>query len=440
MSPSCERRVQAVLRVMLSHHVTIGLSAAFGLLLISGAVHLLLGPLAAAAAAVGVIVVIPPDQPAPRRGKFWQLLPAALIGTPLFFAVQWLHADPVWLTALLVSATFVTFLGAAWGKRGLPISISAMLAMILSMAVPANAPHQTALSTSLYFAFGAIAYPVYATLANAVLNGRYRVLMLADTLWSMAALMRTHASQFTPSESASAPGSTPLIGHLLGQQAALADQLQSARDLLLESPRTARRQQLAGMLMQILDMRDHLVACEFDLDALRERAGQWPLLNTLRNELQALAGQIDALADALVLARQPVPFDGSGPASGLRGSPSDAKLTSLASITSVTAPATAEAADRLAHGLIGRVGHIQNEVRRLILLARGQAQPDLAVVRVNWQMFISPTAWSWRPFIGLWRWDAPPLRHAIRAALAIATGQAVSLSLPWGTHDYWILL
>ncbi|MGS0756763.1 FUSC family membrane protein [Roseateles sp. GG27B] len=315
ISPSCERRVQAVLRVALSHYVLIGLSAASGLLLISGLVHLLLGPVAAAAAAVGIIVVIPPDQPAPQRGKFWLLLPAALIGTPLFFAVQWLHADPLWLAALLVSATFVAFLGAAWGKRGLPISISAMLAMILSMAVPANAAQQTALSTSLYFALGALAYPFYATLANAVLNGRYRVLVLADTLWSVAALMRTQAVQFTPSAAAGsaglagAAGASPLIGILLRQQAALADQLQSARDILLESPRTPRRLQLAGMLMQLLDMRDHLVACELDLDALREGAGQGPLLNTLRNELQTLAGQIDALADALVVARQPLPFD-----------------------------------------------------------------------------------------------------------------------------------
>jgi uncharacterized membrane protein YccC len=55
-------------------------------------------------------------------------------------------------------------------------------------------------------------------------------------------------------------------------------------------------------------------------------------------------------------------------------------------------------------------------------------------------MFVSPTDWSIKPFMQLWRWDAPPLRHAIRAALAIAVGQAVSLVLPWGTHDYWVLL
>jgi uncharacterized membrane protein YccC len=102
--------------------------------------------------------------------------------------------------------------------------------------------------------------------------------------------------------------------------------------------------------------------------------------------------------------------------------------------------AAAPSPDLLARGLVDRVGHIHDEVKRLIALARGDAAPDLAVVRATWQMFISPTAWSWRPFAGLWRWDAPPLRHAIRAALAIATGQAISLTLPWGTHDYWILL
>ena len=79
---------------------------------------------------------MPPDQPAPRRGKFWQFLPAALIGPPLFFAIQLLHADPLRLGRCWCRPTFVAFLGAAWGRRGLPISISVMFAMIFSMAVP----------------------------------------------------------------------------------------------------------------------------------------------------------------------------------------------------------------------------------------------------------------------------------------------------------------
>jgi uncharacterized membrane protein YccC len=428
-----ESRLRAYLRTALSHYVTIGLSAALGLLLISAAVHLGIGAAAAAAASVGVIVVIPPDQPAPRRGKFWVLVPAALIGTPLFFAVQVLHADPIRLTMLLVPATFVAFLSAAWGKRGLPISISIMFAMIFSMAVPASAAGESALSTTLHFALGAAAYLVYATVANAVLNARYRVLMLADTLFAMARLMRTQAGQFTPAFAADALAASPLIGRLLREQAALADQLQLARDILLESPRTARRQQLAGMLMQVLEMRDHLVACELDLDAVKAHPAQLPQLKALRDELETLADRIDALADALLLGRTPALFELARPQPE-RPKPPDDRATATAVAAATPRP------DLLARGLVDRVGHIHDEVERLIALARGDAEPDLAVVRVTWQMFISPTSWSWRPFAGLWRWDAPPLRHAIRAAAAVAAGQAIAVALPWGTHDYWILL
>ena len=83
---------------------------------------------------------------------------------------------------------------------------------------------------------------------------------------------------------------------------------------------------------------------------------------------------------------------------------------------------------------------MHDEVGRLAALARGERGPDLEVVRTAWQLFVSPTRWTWRPFLSLWRWDAPPLRHAIRAALAIAAGYAVGWALPWGSHEYWILL
>jgi uncharacterized membrane protein YccC len=79
-------------------------------------------------------------------------------------------------------------------------------------------------------------------------------------------------------------------------------------------------------------------------------------------------------------------------------------------------------------------------VAHAVALARGEREPDLPAVRAAWQLFVSPTAWSWRPFMAVWRWDAPPLRHAIRAALAVGSAYALAQALPWGTHEYWILL
>ena len=426
-----ERRRQAAVRIALSHYLTNGLSAALGLLLISGGIHLTLGAFAAAAASVGVVVCIPPDQPAPKRGKFLQLLPAALLGLPLFFAVQVLRAAPISLGLLLVPASFLAFLAAAWGKRGLPIAVSVMFAMVFSMAVPDHANSATTLSTCLYFALGAALYLIWATLANAVLNARYRVQMLADTLLSLANLMRTQAQQFAPDAMPERSEPVPLIGQLLKQQAALADQLQTARDILLESPRTPRRQQLAGMLLHVLDMRDHLLACELDLDTLKSHAGHAPVLMALGEVITAQAGAIERQADALLLGRTPEPFDSHRSA---LASLQESKHESLPDEGDGPAPAM------LALGLANRIGHLDDETLHLIELGRGEIQADVGLVRTHWEMFVSPTAWSWQPIVAMWRWDAPPLRHAIRAALAIGMAYAIGLALPWGTHDYWILL
>ena len=415
------------LRIARSFYVANGLSAALGLLLISGLVHLLFGPEAGSAASVGVLVTIPPDGPAPRRGKFFHLLPAALIGLPLFAAVHALHDRPLALGLLLVPATFFAFLGAAWGKRGLPISVSIMFAMVFSMAVPATTQALSLVQNSAFFAVGAGAYLVYATGANALLNMRYRAQMLADTLFALARLMRAQAGQFLQSDEGLPP---PLIDQLMVQQAALADQLQTARDIVLESPRTPRRQALAGMLVQVLEMRDHLLACELDLDTLKSHSEQAPLLRALGDVLLALADQVDQVADALLARRLPSPFANHRPylATLEPGEPDAVE------------PEGQPSAPVLARGLANRMGNINDQALRLLALARGEALPDLAVVRTAWRMFVSPTTWSLRPALTLWRWDAPPLRHAIRAALAIAAGYLISRTLTWGSHAYWILL
>ena len=436
-------RLRRLLRVALSHYVLNGISVALGLLVISAGVHWWLGAFAASAAAVGVIVSGPPDIPAPRRGKFWQMLPAPVLGTPLFFAVQYWQHDLLALGLLLVPATFFIFLGMAWGKRGAPVAISLMFALVFSLAAGSHgAPEgsasnhlSTALHTTLYFALGALLYLPWSVLANALLNSRYRVQLLSDVLLSLAALMRVQARQFTlPVHSASGGQSSSAhtgahTGVMLLHHAAFADQLQGARDLILEAPGTPRRQQRAAMLVQILEMRDHLLACELDLDTLRAQPEQAAVLASQQAVLQALAAEIERLADALLWRRPPVAF-------------ADMRWR-LQTLSTEPAPQVTPAgfnAPLLARGLADRMGHINDEALRLIALARGDVVPDLAVVRAYWQMFVSPTTWSWQPLRSLWHWDAPPLRHAVRAALAMGVGYAVAVHLPWGTHPYWVLL
>jgi uncharacterized membrane protein YccC len=245
---------------------------------------------------------------------------------------------------------------------------------------------------------------------NGALNRRYRVLVLVDALLLVARLMRMQARQFRAQG-----GDATFLAGLIKLQAGLADQVQASRNLLLEAPRNPRRQRLAAMLLQVLDMRDHLAACALDIDALRREPSQRDFLRTLGDEIDALALEVENLADSLLLGRTPDAFRRA--------------FVELPEGTSL-----------LARSLAGRVRHIHEEVERMVAIARGEREPDVEIVRTAWQLFVSPTSWSWKPFVQLWRWDAPPLRHAIRGALAIAAGQAIAILLPWGTHDYWILL
>ncbi len=427
-------RTRAALRIVLSHYVASGVAVAVGLFLISGAIHLWLGAIAGASAAVGVIVTSPPDQPSPRRGKFLQMLPAPLIGLPLFLAVQLLHSAPIRLGMVLVPATFLAFIAMAWGKRGIPIAIAVMLAIVFSMATPAPVDLHEALERTWHFGLGAGLYVVYATLANLALNARYRTQLLADVLYSVAALMRTEARQFRAIDETGDVRDTPasLLGQLLRETAALADQIQAARDIVLESPRTPYRQRLAGMLVIVLEMRDQLLASELDLDALVANPVHGAALAEMRRVLEALADEITALADAMLMVRRPAAVRDRRTELSAIQLPTDS--------THVHHVQHGPSAAMLARGLASRIGHINDEVLRLTRLARGESEPDLAVVRANWQVFVSPTGWSWRPLRTLWNWDAPPLRHAIRAALAIAVGYGIAVAMPWGSHDYWILL
>lgn len=426
-------RLRGILRVLLSHYVTNGISAGLGLLCISLLVEHWLGPYAASVATVGVIAATPPDVVGPRRGKLRALLPAFILGIPVFYAVQRLHGNPLHLGLLLTFLAFIAFLAMAWGKRGVQVAMGLMLTAIFSIATRGEPGLYPALHATGYFATGAGLYVLWATLSNLALNARYRALLMAETLMSLASLIRIEARQFQHRKTHDRQAEDALLGELLRAHAALAEQMQAARDVVLESPRTPFRQRLAGMLVIVFDIRDNLLASELDLESLRNHPRHRHALAQMRRVFDELAAEVTAIADALVLCQRPRPCVDRRTRIATIRSISDAEDSG----GMVLGPTPA----MLVRGIAHRIGHINDEILRLSRTARGEQTPNLAVVRANWQMFVSPTTWSWGPILSVWSWKTPQLRHAIRAALAMATGYAISVNLPWGgSHPYWILL
>ncbi|MDB5885559.1 MAG: protein of unknown function YccS/YhfK [Polaromonas sp.] len=428
-------KARDALRVALSHYVANGLSVSLGLVLIMLVLFETAGLSAAASAAVGVIITSLPDLPSPRRRKIMQVLPAPVLGTPLFMLVQLSRQDDLLLGGVLVAGTFLAVMMMAWGKRGGPICFSLLFSMLFSMAAPPmNSPDEILAHTG-WFALGALCYLLWAVLTTHLLNRRFRAQFLAECLHSFGAILRTQAQRFGPQ-----PDHPALLEAMLEQQANFADQLQDTRNVVLESPTTRPRQQYAGMLMSLLEARDHQLACDLDLDMLLDHQLTAPHLPVLRQALNATADELQALGMALLLGRRqpsirPIPdlrarLAGAFP-------PRAAANPSLAAEPVRTEPPDTAA---LLRNMADRIGHINDEAVKMAALARGEVAPELSLVRNQWQLFVSPTRWSLKPLLGQLGWRAPTLRYALRATLAVATGYAVALHLPWTTHEYWILI
>ncbi len=424
------------LRVALSQYVTNGLSVTLGLVVIMLLVYESAGLAGASSAAVGVLITSLPDVPAPRRRKIMQMIPAPLIGTPLFMLVQLVREEELLLGVVLVAGTFLAVMLMAWGKRGGPLTFSVIFSMLFSMASPAPPSLEAIAEHGGWFALGAALYLAWGVATTHLLNARYRAQLLAECIHSFAQILRTQARRF-------APNADPqmLLASMLDQQASFADHLQNTRDVVLESPTTPARTRLAAMLLSLLEARDHQLACDLDLDTLLQHDGSTATLPALQKVLNTNAGQLERLSRDLLLGRSPhliAPF-------------ADLRST-LAGVTGVLPPRPPEtriepaplatgAPDALAllHNMADRIGHINDEALRMAALARNDATPELAAVRTQWQLFVSPTRWAFAPLLGQLSWRAPTLRYALRATLAVAVGYVVSLHLPWAAHKYWIL-
>ena len=437
------RKANDMLRVALSQYVVNGLTVSLGLVLIMLALFEAAGLAAGASAAVGVIITSLPDVPSPRRRKIMQVLPAPVLGGPLFMLVQLTRQDDLLLGCVLVAGTFLAVMLMAWGKRGGPICFALLFSMLFSMAAPSTNSLEQVISHTSWFMAGALLYLLWAVLTTHLLNQRFRAQLLAECLHSFARILRIQAQRFDPYADHQA-----LLEAMLAQQANFADQLQDTRNVVLESPTTRPRQQYAGMLLSLLEARDHQLACDLDLDAVLEQQASAPHLPALQQALNATANELQTLGMALLLGRRQQSIR---QIPDLRPQLAGVLPPRQAVATSATTPPPLadmpNAPDipdlpgntALLRNMADRIGAINDEAVKLAALARGDLAPELSLVRSQWQLFVGTTTWSVKPLLGQLSWRAPTLRYALRATLAVAAGYAVALHLPWATHEYWIL-
>ncbi len=402
-----------------------GIGVALGIGLVQLLAAVLGGPAAVLAATSGAVYAHLADLPNPPRRGWRRVLAAALVGCGVSVGLTLIRSHPLALGVAVGAIGFCSALTLAWGARAGPLSFVGLMAFVFTMASPPPAsPTAFALHTA-WMVGGAALYLGWSVLVAVAMQPRYRTLALAAVLSSTAHLLRSRAAVL-------GAGSMQVDGEArlqawIEQEARLDERLQVARDLLFAALPGELADRHNALLLLALDLRDTLLLGELDLDLLGSDAPATLVRATLGEALGRVADELQAVAEALRLAR-PLPYTGTPQAANA--------LASLAALQ--VFPADEERA-RLVPVLAVRVRHMGEDLSQMQALMHG-APPRTPLAREELQLFASVEGWplaALRPHASL---RSPVLRHALRLGAALACAYAIGLALPWASHPYWLVL
>ncbi len=415
-----------LLRLLVGQHVVNGVSVSLGVMAVAFVASAVFGFAAGQPATLGAISASISDVPAPWRDKARAMgfgFALALVSTAAIqLALPWLTA--AWLTigAVAFAAGLVTGLG----RWALSIGMQMLVSMVFVLGLPrtnfAGVLHYEAL-----LAIGGLAYIAFSLLATLVTDASARRLVAGESIREFANYLRAVAAIYDPENDLSAA-----YGGAIRQQAALAEQLQAARGLLLDRPRaTPERLRLAATIGVLLDAFDALVAAQCDVALIRDTPTAARLIARIGLALRVGALDLEHLSLELLTTGNPVlPPDHHLAIDALK------RAATRFEADEATNLATREVLGAVTRRLIAALGH----VRRLEAALSNDETARAAIGDVDLAAFIPKRTYALSALGAHFRRDSPVLRFAARLALAMMAGALGAQALGSEQRANWVLL
>lgn len=401
-------------------HVVNGMTVAIGIGLLHPLIDALAGPNAAKLAVSGAICVSLSDLPGTLARSWRRMFTAAALTCLTALLIGLLRPLPLALGLAIVAVVFAAMMTMAWGPRAGPVSFAAILAIVFTMGLP---PDQPVWPLALWNLLGALVYLAWSLVVTAVLQAAYRRLALDAALRATAQLLRSRADLLElPGTDAAASGR---LQAWVQDEAALAERLQSARDLLFDAPDLPPARNQTAALLRAIDLRDILLASRLDLDLLGNDSAAAHIRGALAHQLRQMAAHLDGAQAARRGAKA-------------ASSPSHGPITQAAVFGTHGIPVD-DRRVRLLPALVDRVQHLRDGIEDIRQLLRG-GDARLPLSRDQLRLFVAPTSWPPSALRAHLSMASPVLRHAIRAGLALGTAYYMALILPWASHPQWLVL
>lgn len=420
-------RSPTLLKLFVGQHILNGASVAAGVVLVSVVASLLFGFGAGEPATLGAISASISDQPAPLRRK--ALLMAVGFGVTIFatlFVQLVADAAPLALIPAIGALAFLAGLVTGYGRWALALSMQALVPMVFALGLPARTL-TGALRDEAMLIGGGLVYIAIALALTAITDAGGRRLMASECLREFSAYLRAVAAFYNPRVDL-----PEAYGAVIRQQAALSDQMQSARVLLLDRPAASKaRLRLVATIAILLDAFDALVAANIELAQLRAAPAAATLVSRIGVTLRAAALDLQHLSlDLLSNATPSLPPDHSLAADALAR---EADRLAVSGELSVAAVAAERATTR-------RIGDALGHIRRLERALGDDEVAAASIADVDLAAFAPRPSFDLRLLLVHLTPESPVFRFAARLALAMAAAALVAQSLSSSSHGNWILL
>ena len=420
------RRSPAVLKLLVGQHVLNGLSVSAGVAAVAVAASFTFGFAAGQPATLGAIGASISDFPAPLRNKATTLVVGFGLAIGSTLAALLAAGNAAILIAMIGVISFLAGLVSGFGRWALALSMQMLVPVVFVLSLPptdlAGAMREEAL-----FVGGGLTYIAIALLLTVVTDAGGRRMMTSEALRELSAYLRAVSAFYEEGVDLQ-----QAYGSVIRQQAALADQMQSARALLLDQPmRTNERIRLAASIGILLDAFDNLVAAHVELPELRRWEACKTLMERIRVMLRVAALDLDQLSLDLLSQTSPrLPPDHALASEALMR-----EAEKLVQDEALSEPAR-QAAEASSERLVAALAHI----RRLERALADDEEARASMKGVDLAAFIPRPSFDLnllRPHLSP---DSPVFRFAVRLALAMTAGAVVTQALSGVRHGNWVLL
>ncbi len=419
-------RSPTFLKLLVGQHILNGLSVAAGVMIVAIAASALWGFGAGQPATLGAIAASISDFPAPWRIKARRMATGFTLALLSTSAIQLAPAAALAQIPAIGAIAFVAGMVTGYGRWALALSMQTLIPMVFVMGLP-RADFAGALHNEALLAAGGFAYIAIALLATGLTDASGRRLMASECFREFGAYLRAFARFYDADFDA-----PEVYGGVIRQQAALSEQLQAARALLLDHPLGNReRLRLAATIGILLDAFDALVAAQVALEDLRREPETQTLMARAGVALRAAALDLQHLSLELLATPQPkLPADHALAIDALRreaGKIGENRALSPAAQASATLTAR-------------RLGDALGNIRRLELALCDDGAAAAAISGVDLSTFWPRNSLALRLLGAHLTIASPVFRYAVRLALAMMAGGLAAASLSGDQHSNWVLL